>query len=211
MTGSGTEETVNQMAHLATEGAVGHDIYLPIAAVFVAALSFGATVLIHRRERRAHEAQQAIERWNDVLSICAEKPIYLDANFSTEYSKASSAERFTYDAFNYKAWSLVDYIIDRGLYREIQFRSMVYWICAHSRNWLDENPFLFGSNMFWHVILNVSKEPLTLFKSRTLPLTSGYSIKNNTDRYADQVDWDEVSEHYDDFIIGPFADEMVRP
>jgi SAM-dependent methyltransferase len=199
-------ETINHLTHVASEG-VDSSLSLSLAAIVIALLSFIWSMVAHSRERRARAIHQAIDRWDGVLTVCNEHPELL----LPEYPAVTVAEGLSYEAYNYKAWSLVDYIISNGLHREPQFRSMINWICTHNRTWLAENPFMFGSDKFWKVIGSLTDEPLTLFRTAALPLVDDRGNVPNVDRYEENINWDLVAVDYDKYIITPLCEVMVTP
>jgi 2-polyprenyl-3-methyl-5-hydroxy-6-metoxy-1,4-benzoquinol methylase len=157
-------------------------------------------------EDHARAVRQAMDRWDGLLTACNNQPNLL----RHEYHQRNAADKLSYEAFNYRAWSLVDYIASNDLFPQAQFRSMVYWVITHNRAWLDKNPFMFASPHFWKVLSGVSNEPLTLFRSEALPLIAD-EVQSRPDRYSENIDWTLVANNYDEYVITPLAESMVQP
>jgi hypothetical protein len=138
--------------------------------------------------------------WNGLMDACIKDGNFIDAAFTYNYSAAGTAhnDRVRYEAFCYRAWSLVDFIVRRGLENEKLYDAIISWIVAFHRTWLERNPFMFASGDFWRVYDEVRSKPLMVFQSYRLPHRAD-AIEDRTDA----VDWDKVSEDYHNLVLGP--------
>jgi hypothetical protein len=140
------------------------------------------------------------------MDACIKDGNFIDAAFTYNYSAAGTAhnDRVRYEAFCYRAWSLVDFIVRRGLENEKLYDAIISWIVAFHRTWLERNPFMFASGDFWRVYDEVRSKPLMVFQSYRLPHRAD-AIEDRTDA----VDWDKVSEDYHNLVLGPWHPDMM--
>lgn len=204
-------ESVNHLTRIvadtAQEATSNPGLTVSLAAILVASLSFLWSLIAHYRDRRIRAVHQAVDRWDAILTVCNEHPTFL----LPDYMPISISDRLSYEAYNYKVWSLVEFIISNRLHRTTQFRSMILWIAAHNRAWLTENPFLFSSSRFWGVIGKLADEPLTLFRSETLPLVDNTTPNADKDRYRESLNWAQIASDYDNYVITPLSRTMTTP
>lgn len=185
----------------------------PVAmtALLISTGSLAATIVMSNRDRQAAATRHIRERWDDLVNLCSSNPEFLDIDFTENYTKNESPARFVYSAYNYKAWTLFDFIASNNLENIPRYNLLMQWIVVHNNVWLDNNPYLFNSDRFWDVYNSIKNEPLTIFRNKTLPMIDGKPSRLPDDRYSDLVDWDKVHSNYHDWIYTPFAPEMVTP
>jgi len=195
------------------------DYYLshlpPSWAVYIsgAALLISIIALFFSREQIKTSSRHHIRgEWNGLMDVCIQNPSFIDIAFTSNYlNSRHQIVRTKYEAFCYKAWSLVEFIIRRKLQAQNPYSTIVSWVVAYHRDWLEKNPYMFSSKNFWRVYNNVRNEPLTLFRNQGMPRVGTKPAVPDSDRYMDNVDWDSVSANYHNLIIGPWAPEMTAP
>ena len=150
--------------------------------------------------------------WNSLMDICIENSQFIDVNFTNDYNREDDRSLVRkYEAFCYKAWSLVEFIATRKLETRNPYRTIVAWIVAYHRDWLETNPYMFSSTKFWNVYNSARNEPLTIFRNQSLPRIKARPALPGTDGDMDEVDWDKVSERYFDLVISPWSPTMTSP
>ena len=199
-------ESINQLTHLAIDHSVP-SLTISLAAITIAGLSFVWSMIAHKREHHTRVILQAIERWDRILTACNDDFDLL----LPDYQARSDVQRASYDAYNYQAWSLVNYIISNKIHHDAQFLSIVNWIVTFNRAWLLDNPFMFSSRNFWNVIQTISDEPLTVFRYKPLPTVDNVTSSPMDDKFGETLDWDTIAKDYEKYFIAPLSDEMVKP
>lgn len=172
--------------------------------------SFGAVAAMAWQIRSSVKQHISVE-WTGILDACIEHPEFVDPDFTFGLLPRNGAIGHVYEAFCYKCWSLADLIITNRLELTNPYRTMIHWVVAYHRDWLEANPYMFSSARFWKVYGMVRNDPLTLFRNSLIPQVDGKPVRADADRYTDAVDWDKVHEDYSRYIFGPFAPEMTEP
>jgi SAM-dependent methyltransferase len=176
----------------------------PVAIIIsLGALWFSRAQIINARQ------QYVSTVWNALMETCINHPKFMDVKFTSQYLDELD-ELGTYSAFCYEVWSLIEYIVTRGLYKSNPYSAIVYWAAALHRDWLDNNPYMFSDAEFWRVYNRARNEPLTMFRNPALPRATNEPIQSDSDVYSDGIDWNAVSPNYHDCIIGPWAPAMVK-
>lgn len=129
------------MQHQSTPWAV----YLSLATIVV---SMGSAALTYIALRDAGRRHIRVE-WNAMVDICIEHPQFIDIAFVSNYFNHDRELSFIYEAFCYKAWSLVEFISRTRLKNETGYNNIVQWIVAYHKVWLERNPYMFISKQFW--------------------------------------------------------------
>jgi SAM-dependent methyltransferase len=179
--------------------------YTGLAAVAISL----AAVWVSRQQITNTRQQHVNAEWNALMDTCINHPEFMDIKFTSLYP-TSPGQQGIYSAFCYKVWSLVEYIVTRGLARTNPYSAILYWAAALHRDWLDNNPYMFADPAFWRAYNQARNEPLTMFRNPTLPRSSSEPIHSELDRYSDGIDWNAVSKDYHNYIIGPWAPVMLK-
>jgi SAM-dependent methyltransferase len=187
--------------------------YLPLIAAFVAAaVAIGISLYNLSQQIGVSSRLQIRGEWNGLMDACIRDPDFIDPSFTNEYVNSNNEPLLhKYQAFCYRAWSLVEFIIECGLQDRNPYRSIIYWIAAHHGAWIRNNPYMYSSPSFWAIYSKARNEPLTLFRSETLPRLEAKPAVPSSDRYEDNVDWNKVSANYENLIISPWVPEMTEP
>jgi ubiquinone/menaquinone biosynthesis C-methylase UbiE len=172
-------------------------------ATYILAAAFVASVIglfVSRAQLKTSSRHHVRDEWNSLMDACIGTPQFIDTSFTSNYNNTDDRILLSkYEAFCYKAWSLVEFIVRRKLQNENPFSTIVTWVAAYHRDWLEINPYMFSSKNFWKVYNAVRNEPLTIFRNHGLP------------RVGDNVDWDKVSTNYLNLVISPWAPIMTSP
>lgn len=102
-----------------------------------------------------------------------------------------------YEAYCYKVWTHVEDIVKNKKQNDEQYKAIIRWVSTYHYTWLRRNPAFFNAEEFWETVESIRTKPQMVFGYRRLP------SKN------ENIDWDIVSEDYYNFILSPFAPEMV--
>lgn len=180
--------------------------YAGLVAIVISVLAVWTT---HHQTRTTARHHIRIE-WNGIADICIQRPQFINVNFTSDYLNHDPDVRFVYEAFCYKTWSLVEYIVERGLEDQNPYNTIIQWVVAYHRAWLENNPYMFSRKNFWSAYEKTRNEPLTLMRNKVLPRLGSKPVRSDSDRYTDSVDWDAVSEEYHKWIIGPWSPRMVQ-
>lgn len=175
-------------------------------AAFAAVLSIVA-LFFSFKQIKTSSSHHVRDEWNGLMDACISNPPFIDINFTSKYHETKDHVILgKYDAFCYKAWSLVEFIVTRKLEKYNPYHNaIVSWVWAYHRDWLEKNPYMFSSKKFWEVYNKVRNEPLTLFRHHAKPAVS------HSGQYTDDVDWDLVSANYHQLVLGPWAKIMTSP
>jgi 2-polyprenyl-3-methyl-5-hydroxy-6-metoxy-1,4-benzoquinol methylase len=183
-------------------------VYISAAALAISVLA----LFISREQIRTSSRHHVRGEWNGLMDACIQNPSFIDIAFTSNYLDAQDEIIINkYEAFCYKAWSLVEFIVQRKLQTQNPYSTIVSWVVAYHRDWLEKNPYMFSSGNFWRVYNAVRNEPLTLFRHQGMPRVGTKPAVPDADRYLDNVDWDKVSTDYHNLIISPWAPEMTEP
>ncbi|MDP8976125.1 MAG: class I SAM-dependent methyltransferase [Actinomycetota bacterium] len=173
----------------------------PLVAVLtsiVSAIAIVVSVLTWRSTRKEDVSQFLRSLWNDTLRSGIENPTFLDVHVTENYHRRlKDDERSRYDVYCYKAWTQVEAIVTKGFHEDPQFKAVIAWNTAYNGEWIDRNPTFFTSPEFWTVVEQFRNSPQILLRYRPLP------------KKGEDVDWDIVCPDYHNYILGPFAPEMV--
>jgi hypothetical protein len=88
-------------------------ITAPIAAAIISA---AAVYVSYRAYQTSREQLQSVRRhhirteWNGLMDACIKEGKFIDATFTYNYYAHPHSDRVTYEAFCYRAWSLVDFM-----------------------------------------------------------------------------------------------------
>jgi len=171
-----------------------------VIAVFISLTSLGISFYIFRKQHKEATYTYLARAWNDVLDLCYQSPFYLDVVTTENYHiLMSEDERHRYDVYCYKVWGHVEDIVVKGFQHDPQFKPIIYWVTSYHFNWLKRNPTFFTIEPFWNLVKEFRKSPQLIFRYRALPVK------------GDDINWDVVAEDYHNYILGPFAPEMVTP
>lgn len=172
---------------------------LPLAISVVAILiSLSSSLFIWSRNRKEGVSQFLSGLWNDTLQSCIDNPKFVEVGITQDYhQRLKDDERTKYDVYCYKSWAQVEAIVSRRFHEKDQFKAIIAWNTAYNGQWIERNPAFFTTPEFWEVVDKYRKLPQIILRYRPLP------------KKGDDVDWDEVCPRYHEYILGPFAPEMV--
>jgi len=171
---------------------------LSIVPLIISLIAVSVSIITWRSNRKENVYQYLSSLWNDTLTSCLANPAFLDSVKTEDYQrKLSDEERSRYDVYCYKAWSQVEEIVAKGFHGNPQFKAIIAWNTAYNGQWIRRNPAFFTSTEFWEVIDELRNAPQIILGHRPLP------------KKDDDIDWDEVCDDYHNFILSPFAPEMV--
>jgi 2-polyprenyl-3-methyl-5-hydroxy-6-metoxy-1,4-benzoquinol methylase len=182
-----------------------------LAAMVAAAISLRAFRISRAQLAVNHEQLQTALRhnirneWNGLMDACIKEGKFIDPTFTHQYYAHPHADTLSYEAFCYRAWSLVDFIVTHKLQDENLYSAIISWIVAFHRTWLERNPFMFASKGFWRTYDLARAKPLMVLQRNAMPRRSGQITADHTD----SVNWDEVSKEYNKWVLGPWAPEMM--
>jgi SAM-dependent methyltransferase len=185
-------------------------ITISVVAVVVSAIALLVTFLSFRTSReqlRTVLRHHVRTEWNGLMDACIKEGRFIDATFTNSYYARPPAEKITYEAFCYRAWSLVDFIIRRKMHEEKLYDAIISWIVAYHRTWLERNPFMFTDGGFWRVYDAMRLKPLMVLQHQGMPRLDSEAAAGRTDF----VDWDEVSKDYRRLVLGPWDEVMMIP
>ncbi len=169
-------------------------------AVLISLAALGISLYVFKKQHKEAVYTYLAQVWNDILDLCHQSPLYLDIIKTEHYRRLMSEdERHRYDVYCYKVWGHVEDIVTKGFQNDPQFEPIIHWVTSYHFNWLQRNPTFFTIDQFWKLVGDVRKEPHLIFRYRKLPAK------------GDDIDWDVVAEDYHNYILGPFAPEMVAP
>lgn len=119
--------------------------------ISAAALIISVIALFFSREQINTSSRHHIRgEWNGLMDACIQNPSFIDIAFTRNYFDADDRDvRRKCEAFCYKAWSLVEFIIRRRLQKRNPYSTIVSWVVAYHRDWLEQNPYMFSSKDFW--------------------------------------------------------------
>ena len=141
------------------------------------------------------------------MDACLKDHQFIDITFTRNYLSNQNADLTNkYNAFCYRAWSLVDFLVKQKINREPLYEFITIWVVCIHREWLERNPFLFSSHEFWSTYKKIRSEPLLIFQNQSLP---HHAVRDDT-RF-DDINWDEVSKDYSKLIFGPWDKSMAMP
>ena len=151
-----------------------------------------------QEQRQADVYQYLGDLWYETLQSCADKPRFLEPRVTRAYQdRMPPEERATYDVYCYKVWAYVEDIVAKGFHTDPQFSPIIEWTITYHLAWLERNPMFFPLAEFWDTIDKLKGRPQLVLTYFDLPTKDG------------DIDWDIVSKDYHEYILGPFAPEMV--
>lgn len=170
-----------------------------IVSVVAILLSFLTNLFVWGRNRNENRAQFLSGLWNETLQSGIDNSKFVEVGIAQDYERLlNSEERTKYDVYCYKSWAQVESIVSRKFHKKDQFKAIIAWNAAYNGQWIERNPAFFTDPEFWRVVEEYRRSPQIVLRYRPLP-TDG-----------DEVDWDKVCPRYHDFILGPFAPQMVE-
>lgn len=170
-----------------------------VVSLLAIVMSAGTTIFTWARNRNEGMAQFLSSLWNETLQSSLANPRFVEVGIAQHYDRLlKEEERTGYDVYCYKAWSQVEAIIARNFHEEDQFKAIIAWNAAYNGQWIERNPAFFTNPEFWKVVEEYRNSPQIVLRYRPLP------------KKGDGIDWDTVCPRYHDFILGPFAPEMVE-
>jgi SAM-dependent methyltransferase len=178
--------------------------YVPLFATAIALVSSFFAIYLSTKQLKTTFRNHARSEWNSLLDACITNSNFVDASYTSNYDRQTPEDYFKYQAFCYRAWSLSDFLIRHNMHKEKLYETMIMWITAFHREWLEKNPFLFSSQKFWQVYAKMQKKPLMVFQNQPLPIRQNLKATD-----ADKINWDEVSKDYHSKILGPWSQEMM--
>ena len=174
-----------------------------IGAAFLSFLVSVASLLLSFRSTRrqyAHSVHTYLAQgWYTLLDTAMANPSFIDPSKTTNYLESMSHEEILkYGAYGYRAWSLVQDVVARNYHKDKQFEQLISWVSAYHRPWLDRNPTFFDLDEFWDVVERYKDQANMVYECPRLPTKDG------------KIDWDLVAPDYLNYLLSPFAPEMVR-
>ncbi len=167
-------------------------------ALFASVIAIGVSYYTFRKSQDSGVTEYLSVIWNDVINTCLENPQYIDITKTEHYYRLmDNDEVLKYEAYCYKAWGHVKDIITNNRQDDEKFEPIIRWVSSYHYTWLKRNPSFFNHEPFWEKVEEIRKKPQMIFGYRELPSNNG------------DIDWDIVSEDYHNYILSPYAPEMV--
>lgn len=192
--------SINQMIDywLSKFASLDNTILISLGALFASLIALVVSLYTFYKQYKEGHYTYLATLWNNILDTCYENPQFLDVTTTENYTSLPNKERQKYEAFCWKAWSLVEDIVEKGFHKHRQFSHVVQWVVQLHWAWLDTNPVFFPLERFWKAVTKARKEQYPIRRYKPLPQKNG------------AIDWEKVAPDYHKYILGPFAPPMVE-